>query len=329
MYLVHLLLLTCLTFAAKESKQTQYETPYKLVKNFSAKDIFNGNGWDFQARPDPTSGTVKYVNRTRALQTNILRYNEQENYVYLGSAHDPISSLPESLRIETQQTFNGGLFMFDVLHTPQTCGSWPAIWTVGYAWPNGTKAWPTNGEIDIFEGVNGHGYNNITLHTGPKCEMPQTIQKDCNNGYIPEINKTFPASVGCIYPTSQPGSFGKEYNDRQGGVLAMEWNSEPNGFIKVWQFPRSHLIAGMLVNPVPSQWGQPTVHFPLGDNCSSDHFKDHHIVINLTFCGNLAGEIFKSHCAHLKRTCYAYMQDPNTPLEDAHFKIRSVQVFTK
>jgi hypothetical protein len=30
--------------------------PYKLFKEYTPQDIFNGNGWDYQAKPDPTRG---------------------------------------------------------------------------------------------------------------------------------------------------------------------------------------------------------------------------------------------------------------------------------
>jgi hypothetical protein len=44
------------------------------------------------------------------------------------------------------------------------CGSWPAFWTVG-------DSWPTNGEIDIIEGVNSQKSNSMALHTNPGCSI--------------------------------------------------------------------------------------------------------------------------------------------------------------
>jgi len=51
------------------------------------------------------------------------------------------------VRIFTNKSWNGGLFVLDALKFPYGCAVWPAWWMVGPDWPNG-------GEVDIFEGVN-------------------------------------------------------------------------------------------------------------------------------------------------------------------------------
>lgn len=48
-----------------------------------------------------------------------------------------------SVRIQTKQTFNGGLFIADFFSMPHGCSVWPAYWSVG---PN----WPYDGEIDLI-----------------------------------------------------------------------------------------------------------------------------------------------------------------------------------
>ena len=51
------------------------------------------------------------------------------------------------MRITTTKTYNGGLFIADFKRMPFGCSLWPAYWSCG-------NDWPTNGEIDILEGVN-------------------------------------------------------------------------------------------------------------------------------------------------------------------------------
>jgi hypothetical protein len=64
-----------------------------------------------------------------------------------------------SVRITSQKSYNGGLFVIDASNMPVGCSTWPSFWTVG---PN----WPSAGEIDIVEGVNNQATNQMTLHSG-------------------------------------------------------------------------------------------------------------------------------------------------------------------
>ena len=44
-----------------------------------------------------------------------------------------------------------------------------------------------------------------------------------------------------------------------------------------------------------AKWGQPAAHFDNGASCDmSQYFEEHEIIINLTFCGDWAGETFQS-----------------------------------
>lgn len=65
------------------------------------------------------------------------------------------------MRITTTQKFNGGLFIADFAHMPFGCSLWPAYWSYG------TDDWPTNGEIDILEGVNNQAALVIPPHFSP------------------------------------------------------------------------------------------------------------------------------------------------------------------
>jgi hypothetical protein len=156
------------------------------------------------------AGTVNYVDRDQALADNILRL--EDDYVYLGSAHDRYSGVPHSLRLETVETFNHGLFIFDVFHMPDTPGTWPALWTVAYPWPENDQSWPTGGEIDIMEGVNGYGTNMMTFHTTPNCWLLSASPSNCNEGG---------ANIGCVTRATGKGTFGPSFNAMNGGIQAL------------------------------------------------------------------------------------------------------------
>jgi hypothetical protein len=65
-----------------------------------------------------------------------------------------------SVRIQSKASYKTHVAVFNIRHMPTGCGTWPAVWEVG-------ADWPTKGETDIVEGVNGVGKNQFTLHTKP------------------------------------------------------------------------------------------------------------------------------------------------------------------
>src|SRR5258706_7380227 len=80
-------------------------------------------------------------------------------------------------RVETQRTDfaapAGGKLRFEAsLQQPNVSGAaaagyWPAFWTLGAAArPVGATNWPSIGEIDIMEDINGRSSEFATLHCG-------------------------------------------------------------------------------------------------------------------------------------------------------------------
>jgi hypothetical protein len=51
----------------------------------------------------------------------------------------------KSARVTSKNTYNNGLFIFDVIHSPYGCGTWSSLWLTDPA------NWPENGEIDVGE----------------------------------------------------------------------------------------------------------------------------------------------------------------------------------
>jgi len=205
--------------------------------------------------------------------------------------------------------------LWDALHIPSGCGTWPAFWSTSQ------NGWPTYGEIDVMEGVNGVGTNAMTLHTSAGCVVPPNL--NCNAGN---------AHNGCGFRASASGTFGDSFNNNPGGggIYAMEWISTNQGGIKVWSFPRNKIPADILSgNPKPSTWPTNTGYatFPFGNNCPPSHFVNHKIIINLTFCGDWAGNTFKGDCPSIRNTCSAFLKGNSTALSNAYFEMLGVKFY--
>lgn len=129
-----------------------------------------------------------------------------------------------SVRIQSQFSFNGGLVIMDSVHMPTGCGTWPAFWTNG-------PTWPTTGEIDIVEGVNNYTNNQATIHTGVGCTLPNNVNTLDITGTV--VGGTNCAAVqsgnqGCGVRATQTNSFGVPFNNNGGGVFASAfWDSLP------------------------------------------------------------------------------------------------------
>lgn len=169
----------------------------------------------------------------------------------------------KSVRIMTQETFNGTLAIMDSIHVPTGCATWPAFWALG---PN----WPYGGEIDIVEGANDYGFspNQATLHTGPGCSMPSgsTAASIGFTGTYPTqstCNSLTTANQGCGIISKDANSFGKQFNDNGGGVYASEsylfftQNSITDAVTVQWNFKYVFFEDLVIeIDVVKSQWHQ-------------------------------------------------------------------------
>jgi hypothetical protein len=292
---------------------------YSLTDNFDHTNFFKN--FNFFDGTDPTHGFVSYAKAQTANQNALAGY--ANNAVYLGVDHTTMNPAGGrgSTRVSSTKTYTKGLFIADIAHMPgNTCGVWPAFWTFG---PN----WPSSGEIDIIEGVNAQSNNAITLHTSATCVVSTAgsapggvlANGDCNSGN---------GNNGCSQSTTTANNFGDPFNANGGGVYAMEWTSSA---ISVHFFPRNAIPADITANtPNPSSWGAPQAKFTSsGAGCNIDnHFKNHQIIFDTTFCGDWAGQVWSSgSCASKATTCEAYVANNPGAFESAYWLINSVKVY--
>ncbi|KAJ3743603.1 putative glycoside hydrolase family 16 protein [Lentinula detonsa] len=311
-----LLSLPLLTSAAplreRRSKMLNRRTTYTLSDTYAGDSFFDE--WDFFTDPDPTQGNVDYQSKESATSMGLARV---ENGVAI-IAVDSNSSLPlgtnrASVRISTQKTYNGGLFIYDVPFMPVGCGTWPAIWSTS------TATWPDDGEIDMIEGVHESTQNQITMHTNAGCSLAtgQAITGTVSGTTCESSDSN---NNGCATMDTTTNSWGPAFNTAGGGVFAKLWDDTG---IKIWHFSRDNIPADITSqNPDPSTWGNPVSFLPSGDSCSvADHFKDHSLIINITLCGQWAGATFS--CGG---TCQSAVMDPSN-FVDAQWKINSIMVY--
>ncbi|KAJ7069579.1 glycoside hydrolase family 16 protein [Mycena amicta] len=284
------------------------------------------NAFNFENIADPTSGRVNYVDMATAQSQN-LTFASADKFVLRADATTVISDSSavgrNSVRIRTNAAYTTHVAIFDVQHMPQGCGTWPAIWETDEA------TWPAGGEVDILEGVNSMGTDQITLHTAPGCTMPASrdqtgtsVQLDCDTS----VN----GNAGCGVTAPDATSFGPSFNANGGGFYAVE---RTESFIKVWVWSRT---AGNVPTDVAeggssvdtSSWGTPTANFP-NTSCNIPQFfpTGHNIIINLTFCGDWAGSASVYAASGCPSTCNNYVDQNPAAFTDAYFEFNAIQIY--
>lgn len=210
-----------------------------------------------------------------------------------------------SIRLTSKASYTHGLVVLDLAHMPGgACGIWPAFWMTG---PN----WPNSGEIDIIEGVGKNTENQMTMHTNDGCSL---------------AGGSCQGNSGCF---QRGGPYADTLNGQNGGIYAMEWTSDA---IRIFFF--SHGSAPADINsdsPNPSNWGNPVGTFQGGSSCTiDDHFMNHNIVFDTTFCGDWAGGVWSQDgsCASQANSCQDYVQNNPGAYSEAYWTVNSLKVYT-
>jgi hypothetical protein len=323
-------LLSQFGLAAVQAAQT---ARYTIQKQYTKSNFFSE--FDFINGTSPTHGPITYVPSAVANQNRLAGFVQDQ--IYLGIDYSTLSAgTPRmSTRLQSKQLYNGGLFVADIVHMPEGCGTWPALWSFAVnSDPN--VEWPVNGEIDVLENVNSATNNRITLHTAEGCNVTSTgsasssmlLETDCNADTGHE---------GCSMNTT--AKFGRALNDAGGAVWTWEWTNES---VSVWGFDNSSSIAAAIRSSVAQQeapdmssWGTPTAKFVSGADEGCDfpsHFQNHTIVINTEICGDWAGANTTwdpdPMCGAKAKTCVDYLANTPDALIDAYWLINSITVFT-
>lgn len=326
--------------------------------NYTPKDSYSGatffSGFNFNTFDDPTHGYVDFVNETTAIEMGLINVTADER-VYIGTEYAEVVGDNDrgrkSIRLQSKESYNGNiLIVIDLEHMPTTvgslptgCASWPAFWTVG-------PDWPSTGEIDIIEYINTASMDITTLHTDEGCDQSsentsaftgqwstgsQSNPADDCNVYA---NDQW-ANQGCgIIGNAEPVQVGAAFNDLlSGGVYALEWSTDE--YIRAFYFERSNIPVDIIERTLlnPDKWGTPYARFELGSStfsraaassCTSDHFSNHSIIFDNTFCGDWAGSDFTDSCSG-DLSCTDYVKYNPSYFEQSYWLLNYVDVYQK
>lgn len=116
-----------------------------------------------------------------------------------------------SVRITSKKQYSSGLFVFDILHSPYGCSTWPALWL------SDPSNWPENGEIDVVEAVNqATTGNQMTLHTSEGCTM-KAKRKETGDVLTTNCWNGTDDNAGCGV-RGEDDTYGEALNNNGGGV---------------------------------------------------------------------------------------------------------------
>jgi len=276
--------------------------------------------FDFFTAADPTHGYINYVDQPTCEAAGII--NSTATQVFMSPDLRTVNQNKprDSVRLTSKSSFNGGLFILDVAHSPAGCATWPAFWLVG-------AQWPTHGEIDIIEGVNVNTQVVSTLHTDDGCTQAGVDKsKFTGTSTSPNCYINAPGqgtNQGCGIQGAE-GSYGAGLNSAGGGVFATEWTDE---YIRIFFWPRAQIPADVLAGkPVPDSWGNPYAYFGLGQACPSTHFSNMSIVFDLVLCGDWAGNVF-SCAGNGMQACKSYVDNNPDKLTEAYWLVNSLKTY--
>src|SRR5690348_6536269 len=119
---------------------------YAVQDEYTPSNFFDADKFQFTTK-DYNNGYIQYKNQADAVKEKLVENTDDGLKIGVNSK-DVQYDGRSSVRLESAKQYNGGLFIANFAHFPKpVCGAWPAFWMVG---PN----WPTDGEIDIYEGWN-------------------------------------------------------------------------------------------------------------------------------------------------------------------------------
>ncbi|PHH82555.1 hypothetical protein CDD82_5575 [Ophiocordyceps australis] len=287
---------------------------YTLRETYEGETFFHH--FNYFSDIDPSHGFVNYLPRQLANRLNLTYATPSTAIVRVDTSLDPRSipdastgstafervdpglgpqSIPDastgrfSVRLESKKQYNGGLFVFDVKHTPYACGAWPALWLTD------PSNWPENGEIDVLEAVNeakdGHL---MSLHTRDGCSMARAERHMSGIAQHDECDASKNNNAGCAVATNISDlavSIDPLHNAQGGSIMALEWRDDG---IRIWQFARDAIPKDLVRRmPNPTAWGMPAADFPNTHCHIPSYFQNHSIIVNINLCGDMVYATWK------------------------------------
>ncbi|OJJ50315.1 hypothetical protein ASPZODRAFT_157215 [Penicilliopsis zonata CBS 506.65] len=291
---------------------------YTLVDTYSGTEFFES--FDYYTASDPTDGFVQYVDASTADMMNLTYASNSSAVLRVDTSTENQTSGRMSVRLTSKNTYNDGLFIFDVVHTPYGCATWPALWLTD------PSNWPEHGEIDVMESNNkGTEGNAMTLHTTSGCKMSG---KRKETGTALEQNCLWSANdeSGCSVEGAT-ATYGEAFNDNGGGVYAMELR---DAGIRVWMFSRDEIPSDISngSSPDPSTWGEALADFPSTHCDISSHFTNQSIIANIDVCGDLAGATaYYTDLYNCPGRCTEWAAENGANFTNAYWEFNSFKVY--
>ncbi|CAG8919436.1 unnamed protein product [Penicillium salamii] len=316
-FIVVILLVTVVPIEVIKNRYPKYiPLKYTLLDEYSGSTFFDQ--FNYFTEEDPTKGFVIYVNQTTATNLNLTHATESSAILRVDAKTRNTQHGRNSVRIESKKQYDEGLFIFDIIHTPFGCATWPALWlTDGYNWPS-------NGEIDVLETTNegSHG-NEITLHTTKGCSM-NVKRKQTGQVLSKKCDDTNHGNAGCGILGNE-STYGQAMNANGGGVYALELRREG---IRAWYFRRDSIPRNIDNHPDPSEWGTALADFPSTKCDIGAHFRNQSIIANIDLCGELAAQKqYYDTMYHCPGSCSDFVAMNPGSFDDAFWEFKSFKVY--
>ncbi|TKY87307.1 hypothetical protein EX895_003984 [Sporisorium graminicola] len=340
-----------------------------LAGNYTLQEEITGRGfldrfW-FWTHADPTHGSVDYVDEFTAVSNGLATVDSAGRFVIRADNTTvvPYGQYRKSVRMHSKRLMGDGILVGKFSFMPQGCGTWPAFWTC----TNGN--WPSGGEIDIIEGANDQGPRNLaSLHTQYGCTIPAGYRSDQSGfsgatdcAYQPGCSSSFVAnsSYGPDFNKNGGGYFAMRRETRPGdpgiGVYFWPMSTSPSSLpaavaaiadgVSAPKYVVTNRNATGNDRTELNKWGVPSAFFPNVLNSSASpavlaagsadvcqmasYFDQHEIIINLSLCGDWAGETFgPSGCAVRNgMSCTEFVRASPSAFTDARWEIDYMRVY--
>ncbi|KAE9393532.1 hypothetical protein BT96DRAFT_999398 [Gymnopus androsaceus JB14] len=233
----------------------------------------SSNGWTL-SQSLTGQNLINYFTAPSGASDNSGVANYVDNLISVNSDGDVLMwvditenvNLRNSMKLSSSETFNVGTMMiFDIVHMPTGCGTWPALWLLG---------------------VNEYVHNVMSIHTSEGCSITQNnvnalVDSTINVASDLDCYAYADQDQTCAATSSQTNSYGSGFN-AGGGTYAIQI-IDAGIYINYWAAGSvpSDIPSG---SPNPSSWSAQT--FFSATNCAiGTYFTDLALIIDTNLGG--------------------------------------------